>query len=98
MATVTALQSFVGRLSKDKVDPKFRDADGKHPRKVTTSLGDDHFPGYVIESGEAIQVIKGQNFDSNHRVVKAFPTMFGLVETLHPVEQATAAPGEKRGR
>jgi hypothetical protein len=97
MATVTALQSFVGRLSKDEVDPKVR-YDGRGPRKVVTSLGEDNFPGLVTKQGESIQVVKGQNFDSNHRVVKAFPTMFGLVETLHPVEQATAAPGEKRGR
>lgn len=97
MATVTALQSFVGRLSKDKVHPELR-PDGKNPRRVKTSLGEDYFPGLILEQGESIQVVKGQNFDSNHRVVKAFPTMFGLVETLHPVEQATAAPGEKRGR
>jgi hypothetical protein len=89
VATVTALQSFVGRLRKDKVGP---------PRVEKHSLGDSVFPGEVIEPGESIQVVRGQNFDSNHPVVKAFPTMFGEVEAIHPVEQATAAPGEKRGK
>lgn len=90
MATVTALQSFVGRLSKDVVGP---------PRVVTTSLGTDTFPGPVLEQGRSIQVVRGQNFDSNHPVVRAFPSMFGEVEQIHPpVEQATAAPGEKRNR
>ena len=90
MATVTALQSFVGRLEKDVL---------AKPRVVITSLGTDTFPGKVITPGRAIQVVKGQNFDSNHPVVRAFPSMFGQVDLAHPaIEQATAAPGEKRGR
>lgn len=90
MPTVTALQSFVGRLEKDVTDK---------PRVVTTSLGTDVFPGKVLKAGRKIEVVKGQNFDSNHEVVRAFPSMFGQVDLIHPpVEQATAAPGEKRGK
>ena len=89
MATVTALSSFVGRLEKDTTEK---------PRVVITSLGKDTFPGKVIKPVGSVQVVKGQNFDSNHPVVKAFPSMFGEVDLVHPpVEQATAAPGEKRG-
>jgi hypothetical protein len=90
VATVTALQSFVGVFEKDVVDK---------PRIVHTSLGTDTFPGKVLKEGRSIQVVKGQNFDSNHPAVKKWPEMFGGVEQVHgPVEQATAAPGEKRSR
>ena len=86
MATVTALQSFVGRLKKAKLGP---------PRVEKSSLGESVFPGPIVEEGESIQVVKGQNFDSAHRVVKAFPAMFGEVELVHPpVEQATAPKGK----
>ena len=91
MATVTALQSFVGRISKDKVGPS---------RVVVSSLGTDTFPGKVIEAGRSVQVVRGQRFDAAHPVVKTFPAMFGVEELAHstPVEQATAAPGERRNR
>jgi hypothetical protein len=85
VATVTAIQSFVGRLEKDVTGPPIDDKTG------------NTFPGKVLKEGRSVQVVKGQNFDSNHPVVKAFPEMFGEVERVHPpVEQATAAPGEKR--
>ena len=90
MATVTALQSFVGVLENDVLEP---------PTVVNTSLGTDTFPGKVKTPGKSIQVVRGQNFDSNHPAVKKWPDMFGQVEQVHgQVEQATAAPGEKRGR
>jgi hypothetical protein len=88
VATVTALQSFIGRVKKDKTAPV---------RKVEADGVTYHFPGAVLEEGESVQVIKGQNYDSNHPVVKQFPDMFGAIDSIHPVEQATAAPGEKRG-
>lgn len=88
MATVTALQSFVGRLSKDVVEPA-------HTKK--NAAGKDVLvPEVVTKQGESVRVHQGQLFDSAHPAVKAFPSMFGAVETLHPVEQATAAPGEQR--
>jgi hypothetical protein len=84
VATVSALQSFVGRLSKDTKEP-----DTKLDGKVVAGR---------VTPGKSVQVRQGQNFEDNHPVVKAFPSMFGAVDSLHPVEQATAAPGEKRGR
>ncbi len=92
MATVTAVQSFVGRLEKDELGP---------PRVEKSSLGESVFPGKVIKEGRSVNVVKGQNFDSNHPVVLAFPAMFGEIERVKvepTVEQATAAPGEKRNR
>lgn len=93
MSTVTALQSFVGRLSKDKLGPSRVETHSEFPNQPSV------FPGKVLEQGRSIQVVKGQNFDSNHEVVRAFPSMFGQVDLVHPpIEQATAAPGEKRGK
>lgn len=93
MATVTALQSFVGRLEKDVRDKPRIEHHSEFPGQPSV------IPGKVIKEGRSIVVVKGQNFDSNHPVVKAFPSMFGQVDLVHPpIEQATAAPGEKRGR
>lgn len=94
MGTATALQSFVGVLSKDVYEPDSTVKD-KQGNDVTV-------PGALKIKGKSIQVVRGQNFDDNHPAVLAFPTMFGLVEAIHhvekaTVEQATAAPGEKRG-
>lgn len=89
MATVTALQSFIGVLENDVLD---------EPRVEKSSLGESVFPGKVKKQGRSIQIVKGANFDSSHPAVKKWPEMFGQVEILHPVEQATAAPGEERGR
>lgn len=89
MASVVALQSFVGRLAKDELGPapKNKQGDVKGPRPV-------------VKEGRKVEVQKGQMFESNHPVVKAFPAMFGEADSLpRPVvEQATAAPGERRQR
>jgi hypothetical protein len=82
MATVTALQSFVGILKNDKLGPPRIE---KHSQFPEPSV----FPGKVIEEGEKIQVQKGDNFDSNHPAVKKWPSMFGQVELVHPTQQAT---------
>lgn len=40
----------------------------------------------------------GDTIDANHKAVKKWPQFFGEPKaTVHQVEQATAAPGEKRG-
>ncbi len=89
MATVVALTSFVGVLDNDVLN---------EPRVVKTSLGTDTFPGTVKTPGKSIQVVRGQAFEDNHPAVKKWPALFGRPELVHgPVEQATAAPGEKRG-
>jgi hypothetical protein len=91
MSTVVALQSFVGVLENDVLEP---------PRVVVTSLGTDTFPGAVKKPGRSIQVVKGQMYENNHPAVRKWPEMFGLPDMVPftPVEQATAAPGERRGR
>ena len=46
------------------------------------------FRGPLIKEGRSVQVVKGQNFDAAHPVVKAFPGMFGEVGLVHPpIEQ-----------
>lgn len=103
MATVTALQSFVGILENDVLGPDRIEKHSEYPNQPSVFPGGQGFPvgsleRNIIKEGRKIDVIKGQNFDSNHPAVKKWPSMFGAVETLHPVEQATAAPGEERGR
>ena len=40
----------------------------------------------------------GDTIDPNHKAVKKWPAFFGEAKAVtHGVEQATAAPGEKRG-
>ena len=40
----------------------------------------------------------GDTIDAGHKAVKKWPAFFGEPKaTVHQVEQATAAPGEKRG-
>ena len=95
MATVIALQSFIGRLESDVRGP------GRTEKHST--LGESVFPGPVVKEGKSIQVIQGQMFEDNHPAVKAFPEMFGKIDSIGrnlptPVEQATAAPGERRAR
>jgi hypothetical protein len=56
------------------------------------------FDGSV--DGIVLRVRAGDLFASSDPAVKKWPTMFGPVtirETSPRVEQATAAPGEKRG-
>ncbi len=83
MATVTALESFVGRLEKDVYGPDRIEKHSQYPNAPSV------FRGPLIKEGRKIQIIKGQLFESNHPAVKAFPTMFGEVETVHPTELAT---------
>jgi hypothetical protein len=86
VATVIALQSFVGRLKKDERGTPPKD-------KAGNAIGQPP----VTKAGEKIDVVMGQLFDSNHPAVKAFPKMFGQQDAIgRSVEQATAAPGEKR--
>jgi hypothetical protein len=85
VATVTALQSFVGVLEHDKVGPPRVEQHSQFPNAPSV------FPGEVIKEGRKIDVIRGQNFDSNHPAVKKWPEMFGEVELVHPTEVAAAA-------
>jgi hypothetical protein len=51
------------------------------------------------ERNGAHQATKGELLRSNHPTVKAFPEFFVPIDDFDrpDVEQATAAPGEKRG-
>lgn len=58
---------------------------------------------FVCEvDGERLTFSQGDPIEADHPAVKANPHLFGPLEFRHPirgqVEQATAAPGEKRGR
>lgn len=111
MSTVTALQSFTARLSKDVLGEDRIEQHSEHPKAPSVFPGGKFYPaGYVdeygrnlggklqpagslvknvIKEGRKIDVVKGQNFDSNHDVVKGFPHLFGEVELVHPpIEQA----------
>jgi hypothetical protein len=55
--------------------------------------------------GAVVNISSGDLIDADHPAVRKWPTSFGPVTVLHrspvresAVEQATAAPGEKRGR
>lgn len=52
--------------------------------------------------GETLDIRKGDLFESSHPAVKKWPDLFEPVRFRFParagVEQATAAPGEKRKR
>lgn len=48
--------------------------------------------------GEPLAVAAGSRFDSDHPVVLANPEMFETVPVRYEIEQATAAPGERRER
>ena len=53
--------------------------------------------------GVAVAIHEGETIDANHPLVQRYPEYFGPVVVMHraprtpAVEQATAAPGEKRG-
>jgi hypothetical protein len=52
--------------------------------------------------GETLRVVKGDLFESAHPAVRKWPHLFEPILIRYPikspkVEQATAAPGEKRG-
>lgn len=103
MATVVALQSFVGILEHDVFGPDRIEAHSQFPNQPSVFVGGLGFPTgslerKVVKAGKKIDIIRGQQFESNHPAVLRWPEMFGQVENVHPVEQATAAPGEKRNR
>jgi hypothetical protein len=54
--------------------------------------------GYLGFKGKSVQVIEGASFEKNDPIVKLYPHLFGAPATLSRsrVEQATAAPGERR--
>lgn len=92
MATVIALESFVGVLEKDvRGEPRI-EKHSEFPNQPSV------FPGKVIKPGKKIDIIRGQRYEDSHPAVKKWPQMFGLVNQSPIIEQATAAPGEKRGR
>jgi hypothetical protein len=54
--------------------------------------------GYYGVNGESVLVKEGDVYRADDPVVKKFPKAFGPQRTESDrVEQATAAPGEKRG-
>jgi hypothetical protein len=46
---------------------------------------------------EDVVIREGERFAPDHPAVKKWPQLFGRAATGPAVEQATAAPGEKRG-
>ena len=52
--------------------------------------------GYFGVDGQSVQVIAGETFRTSDPVVKKYPAHFGKPDGER-IEQATAAPGEKRG-
>ena len=53
--------------------------------------------------GETYDIRGGELFEAAHPVVKKYPKLFGPISFRFPmkkgkVEQATAAPGERRGK
>ena len=69
--------------------------------QAATYVATDSFWGRMGDKGgKDVKVTKGQVVDANDPLVKAFPAMFAPqeYERFAPpvVEQATAAPGEKR--
>lgn len=57
---------------------------------------------FVLElNGREIAFKKGDLIEAEHPAVKKYPDLFEPIRLLYPIEdrieQATAAPGEKRG-
>ena len=56
-------------------------------------------PASGTHNGEPFVVNPSDFFAADHELVRSYPHLFKPVEANRPdVEQATAAPGEKRGR
>ncbi len=96
MATVTALQSFVGVLKNDKLAPDRVEKHSDYPGAPSVFPGGDGMPigsveKRIVEPGKDIKVVRGQLFDSNHPAVKKWPELFGEVESVHATEPATKA-------
>ena len=102
MATVTALQSFVGILEKDVLGPDRIEKHSEFPNQPSVFPGGLGFSvgsleRKILKAGRKIDVVRGQKFESNHPAVLKWPAMFGQT-AAGEVEQATSAPGEKRGK
>ncbi len=96
MATVTALQSFIGVLEKDVLGPDRVEEHSEFPHAPSVFPGGKGYPPgslerKIVKPGRKIEVVKGQLFESNHPAVKKWPEMFGEVESIHPTEPATKA-------
>lgn len=67
------------------------------PTGIVAAL--DAFAGAA--DGGYFDVRRGDLFEADHPLVKKHPHLFGPLQVRYPVqravEQATAAPGEKRG-
>jgi len=73
-------------------------AKATEPRNIVVAV--ESFVGGI--GGSDYRVTKGDMFESDDPVVKKWPALFVPLELRHSsptprVEQATAAPGEKRG-
>jgi hypothetical protein len=70
----------------------------KSPPAVLIAL--ESFVGEV--DGERLTIFAGDAFEAEHPMVKQAPNLFGPLVFRYPIrnriEQATAAPGEKRGK
>ena len=65
--------------------------------KPTLLAARDSFVGSI--DGETIHIDRGDLVESDHPIVKKWPSLFAAPRLRYPmVEQATAAPGEKRKR
>lgn len=54
--------------------------------------------GWVNVKGESVLVQRGvTRAHAGSDIAKAYPQFFELIDVHFPVEQATAAPGERRG-
>jgi hypothetical protein len=53
--------------------------------------------GYFGVNGNSVLVIEGETFRADDAVVKKYPKHFTRTDSAPVIEQATAAPGEKRG-
>ena len=70
----------------------------KSPPSVLVAL--ESFVGEI--NGERLSFSKGDAVEADHPIVKQVPHLFGPLVFRYPIrdriEQATAAPGEKRGK
>lgn len=68
-------------------------------RTPTVVIAREGFVGEV--DGETIHIYQGDLVESDHPIAKKWPTLFSAPRFRYPlpaIEQATAAPGEKRKR
>lgn len=99
MATVTALQSFVGVLEKDVLGEDRIEHHSEYPNQPSVFRGGKGFrvgslERKVVREGAKVDIIRGQNYSDNHPAVKKWPQMFGEAGPLH----AETAPPPKGKR